>query len=89
MVRQQYPGVCGTHPSVFDTHSLITSVTLIDEMGISDRHGQAAPAGELAKGKVEGDVSTKAGILLANLFPPSQANLSARHLHSRVPPKKP
>jgi hypothetical protein len=28
-------------------------------------------------------------ILLANLFPPSKANLSAGHLHSRVPPKTP
>jgi hypothetical protein len=32
---------------------------------------------------------TNLRILLANLFPPSKANLSARHLHGRVPSKKP
>jgi hypothetical protein len=34
-------------------------------------------------------LSKNAGILLANLFPPSKANLSAMHPHDHVPSKKP
>ena len=50
---------------VSDTHALCTHEILIDEMGLSDMLVKAAHAAELAKEKVEGDISTTVGILLA------------------------